>query len=497
MKKLFSLILAFAMLLGLCACAGSAGADNTGNGGDASTTTAAPQEATFMVGFGKADITPPNQGIKMGGYGNQATRRSTGLLSYIYAITVAVTDEKGNTALMMSVDNCSLGLSVCTDIRNWAESEYGIPVANVLISSIHQHSTPDTSDGNYKPFLMKQLKASITKALEDRAPAEMYGTTTTTEAMNFVRRAWYKDGGFVTSHSGDRSSGFDHYESEADPEMRLIKFTREGKEDIIMVNFQCHPHMGTSSSSTDIHSDWPGVMRDMVTEKLGAHCIYFSGAGGNMNSTSYEPTHMITTPKDNFKQHGQRAARYVINAEDTYTKLDTGLVLCKEVTNTYEADHSLDYLYDVAAIVHGVRKEKGMDAAHAKAKEYPELNSAYQASAVVEKHSLGATKDCTISVITFGDVAFSAHPYEMFDTNGKELREGTVGNANYAAEDQLENPFAMTFITTQCNGGNGYMPSLLGFTNGGYERDTTKYARGTGELLVGDYLHLLNELYTG
>ena len=33
-----------------------------------------------------------------------------------------------------------------------------------------------------------------------------------------------------------------------------------------------------------------------------------------------------------------------------------------------------------------------------------------------------------------------------------------------------------------------------GFANGGYERDTTRYAQGTGELIVGDILNALHEL---
>jgi hypothetical protein len=114
---------------------------------------------------------------------------------------------------------------------------------------------------------------------------------------------------------------------------------------------------------------------------------------------------------------------------------------------------------------------------------------------VVNKAKAGATKDLTISAVTFGDVAFTCHPYEMFDTNGMELRSGTLGNGNYDAEDQLENPFAMTFIATKANASMGYIPSRLGYTNGGYSTDIARYAPGTGEQLVGDYLRLLNELH--
>ena len=53
----------------------------------------------------------------------------------------------------------------------------------------------------------------------------------------------------------------------------------------------------------------------------------------------------------------------------------------------------------------------------------------------------------------------------------------------------------MTIVTTQANGANGYIPSRLGYTNGGYSTDMTKFVAGTGEQLVGDYLRLLLEMY--
>ena len=485
MRRFFSVLLVLTLVLGLCAC-GAAGSSEAG--------TTAPAEAapTFLAGYSKTDITPSQLGIEMGGYGNQAERLSKGLASYVYAITVAVRDAEGNTAILMSVDNCSLGNAMCDTIRAWAESSLDIPKENILISSIHQHSTPDSTDGKYTAELEKGLKQSIKDAVADLAPAEMYFATTQAPNMSFIRRAWYKDGGFVTAHSGDRSSGFDHYESESDKEMRLVKFTREEKDDILMVNFQGHPHMGTDSTKTDIHSDWPGVMRDQLEKDLGVQCIYFSGAGGNMNSTSYNKADNISA---DFRQHGQRAANFVKDAEGTYTKAETGTIRCIEQNNTYHVDHSLDHLLMSASNVAAARSSGGMTAAKEELKNYPELNSVFQASAVVTKSKLGETYNCTISVITFGDMALTVHPYEMFDCNGKALREGTVGNADYAAEDQLENPFGMTFITTISNGSMGYIPSTLGFDNGGYERDTTRYARGTGELLVGDYLALLNQLH--
>jgi len=55
----------------------------------------------------------------------------------------------------------------------------------------------------------------------------------------------------------------------------------------------------------------------------------------------------------------------------------------------------------------------------------------------------------------------------------------------------------MTMIATLSNGTYGYIPSRLGYTNGGYSTDITKFAPGSGEQLVGEYLKLLNDLYGG
>lgn len=485
MKRFCSFLLAVLLVLGLCAC-----------GAQQPAATTAPTEApaSFMAGFGSANVTPSDFGIPMDGYGNTSERLSTSVMSYIFALTVAVQDTEGNTALMVSVDSCAVPENICDEVRSWAEKKLSIPRENILISAIHQHSCPDADAPGYQSELISGIKDSIQAALEDLAPAELYTNRVETNALNAVRRYWLNDGGFVTSHSctGDKSSGFKAYESEPDREMRLIKFSRPSSKDIILVNFQCHPHMSSGSTKTEICADWPGIMRDEVSKELDVHCIYYSGAGGNMNSSSANKEHNIST---DWKHHGQRAAQFVIDAEGTYSKANAGIIRAKEVTNTYEADHRLDHLLSSAMIINETKKKDGISAAKELLKSYPELNSHFQASAVVTKASAGPNKDCTISAITFGDIAFTAHPYEMFDSNGKQLREGTVGNIDYAVEDQLDNPFAMTIVVSKANGGVGYIPSVIAYDHGGYEPDCTRYAKGTGELIVGDMLHLLNELY--
>ncbi len=486
MRRLFLIALAAMLILSGCGSSVSAPATQV-----PTTVTTAAEPAVFRVGFGEADITPTwNVGLL--GHGNEATRISTTVRRNLFAHVLAVTDEAQNTALLISLDLVSTPDILVDHMTKWCTETYGIPRENVLMSSIHQHSTP-VYDGMYSNLVEKGMKKAIAAALEDRQSADMYINTVQTQALSFVRHYWTNNGTICGDNYGSAEGGLKCHESESDKDMQLVKFTREGK-DIIVVNFQAHPHLSSSSIDTAIDSDWPGIMRMKVAGELGCHVMYFSGAGGNLNSNSRIDEENVSV---DYLDHGKRAAEYVIGAEDSYTQVRTGTVAAKQLTIAYDVDHSMDHLLGDATAIHSLRHTQGIEKAVAALANYPAFSSIYHVSAVVDKAALGETKELTISAISVGDVAFTAHPYEMFDTNGMELKSGTVGNPNYEAEDQLENPYAMTIVTTQSNGSVGYIPSRLGYTNGGYSTDITKFAAGTGEILVGDYLHILQQLHSG
>lgn len=446
--------------------------------------------AAFQVGFGEANITPDFQ-VGLAGYGNNATRLSSGIKTYIFAHVLAVRDGNGNTAIIISMDAGSMSKAFSSALSARCESELGIPKENFLISASHQHSCPGLSE-DYAEFAEKQIMHAIVAAVEDLSPAEMYINSVETTALSFVRNYIMNDGTIFGDNYGSSASGIKAHESESDKQMQLLKFTREGKKNIIVVNFQAHPHMGTSSNDTNISADWPGIMRQTVQDELDCHVMYFSGAGGNLNSTSRIAEENVSA---DYRDHGQRAANYVIHAEDTYTQVETGPVVCKQLTIAYNTNHENDHLLEDASYIHAIREREGVSAGAAAAQAFEDIHSVYHASAIVNQAKAGPTRELTIGAITFGDVAFTAHAYEMFDTNGMELKLGTVGNEAYPAEDQLENPFKMTIITTMANTSNGYLPSRIGCTNGGYSTDITYFAYGTAEILVGDYLTLLQELH--
>ena len=448
-------------------------------------------ENKLLVGFGAGDITP-DWPIGLQGLGTEATRIHTEVASRIYIYCVAITDAAGETALIMSIDAGSGGFA--EDVLPAITEKLGIPRDHMILSALHQHSTPWGGE-KYDALVVKGGLEAAEQALKDRAPATMQLNRVTTDALSFVRHYIANDpkGTIVGDNYNDavgKEYGYKCHESESDKEMRLVKFVREDKKPIIMVNFQAHPHMGAFGPNlTKLHADWPGITRDLVAEALNAHCIYISGAGGNLNSNSRIRTENVSC---NWKHHGIRAADYVLRAEKTYQDAQAGLLKFKTVTIPYGANHSQDHLLEQASYIHSLRKTD-FDLAKKEVKNFPEIHSIYHATSIVNKAARGATRELTIGAITLGDVAFTAHPYEMFDTNGMELRSGTLGNPNY--ETQQSNPYPMTFVCTLGNGHLGYVPSRMGYTNGGYSTDIAYLAPGSGEQLVNDYLTILNELH--
>ncbi len=477
MKKLLCVLLAV-LMLALCAC---------GQGGS-SAETQTPTEETkggvFSVGYAKANITPEDS-VPMGGYNKPSERMSTGYNDYLYATVCAITDESGETAILIGIDLTSSYSRVSHDIREAIEKEHGIPFENILYSASHMHTGPDlnsdqiTSIVKYKKQLQQWVVDAVGAAMEDRKPATMFIGSAQTEGLNFVRRYLMNDGTYAGDNFGDYSSGYKEHETEADGQLQLIKFVREGDNDVLLANFQTHPHRASSATSTALTADLVGVFRTELENQLGIEVCYFSGAGGNINPKSRITSENITA---DYKEQGAALAKYAVDVYDSLTEAATGEVKSRMVTSTYDTDHSDDHLLDVAKDLYTRYNKDQLTAAEVKelGKEYG-IQGTYHAGAIVGKADEGRTRDFEHYTIAIGDVAFVGAPEEMFDTNGKQIKEGS--------------PYKMTFILTYCNGSNGYIPSELAWEHGGYEVYKTKFARGTAELIVDQFLNMLNDMY--
>ena len=474
MKKLFALLMAFAVMLSICAC--GSGSEAQGN-----VATTESTGAPFMAGFSMVNITPTDS-VNMSGYGDHETRLSDGYLSYLEARVVAIMDENGEKMLFITTDISFAYDAIGKSTIDKIEKKLGVPADHIVLSGTHTHnsvatwvtSNPGTVQFNTK-YIDGCLKAAEA-ALEDLKPAEVYVGSAMTENLNFVRRYFMDDGSLMGDGTYGTGTTIVSHETEVDNEVQMVKFVREGGKDILITNFQAHPHL--EGKFTSLSADAVGAIRDSIEKKMDVHSLHFQGAAGNINSSSRIEGETQTKKRT---EYGDLFAGFVAKAYDDMTKVATGPIKITSTTYVGDANHTMDHLLIPASDVMG-KFNGGMSINDCTnyAKELG-LNSFYHARNIVNHAKKGPTYEMDISAFSFGDVGGIVVPYEMFDASGMAIKEGS--------------PFAKTLIAGYSYPGyQGYMPTEDAWTRGGYEVETSNYGPGNAEKLVDAYLGMLNEL---
>ena len=336
----------------------------------------------------------------------------------------AISDGK-TTFLMISLDIRGVDTGFVDYSTRLIEKAVGIPKEQVFINSTHTHSAPDNShlgEGNLKQWVQlyyKRLVRAVTLAMHDLTPAEAYIGTSHTEGVTFVRRYLMDTGRYVTNPGADDGNAVAH-ESEADTELRTIRFDREGdKKDVLMVNYQTHYH---GTFATQVSADFVHPLRQKIEKELDVHFAYHNGASGNLNFNSHI--------KGEKKYNTLEKAAYAIGD----TVIDA--VSKEEKANLDTLQHEASYF----------QSRKG--------------------------------QEVRLYAFTIGDIGFVSAPYEMFDTNGVQIRQAS--------------PCKMTFVCAYTNGHMGYCPSKEAFPHGAYEVESSPFSEGDGEEFAGELVRLLH-----
>ena len=472
MKKLMCMILAFVMVLGLCACAGSGNTEGEGQSQEGGQTTG------LQVGFAKINITP-DYSVGLGGYSDAETRRSEGFIDYIYITCIAVSEGQ-ETILLYTLDNCAADKNVADQIRAMAFNGTGIAEDKIFVGATHSHSCPslsvsssDTAGAKYFQQVKDAAQEAAEKAVADLAPAQLLAATHEVEMMNFIRHYEMFDGTYAGSNFGDFSKEIVGHAHETDPRMILVKFDREEKQDVLLVNWQAHPDHGTENGRTNISADFPGALRDKLSAESGCLVAYFTGASGDQNAVSKIPEE---NPGLGMKEYGQKMAEHALEGLAKLAPVEGTAIKTHRVMWEAEIDHSWDHLLNEAKTVYDLWKTAGKSAGDALGKTY-NFTSSYQARAIISRAGMAATRELELNSFSIGNLAFITGTMEMFSTTAKYVRANS--------------PYDITFIMTGCS---GYIPNAEAYDYRSYEADTGYFAKGTAEKLSEQYVQMLKDL---
>ena len=440
-------------------------------------------ENDIQVGYSRVCITP-TESVPLAGYGATSKRMSESVTSDLYATCVAFTDSEDQTVLAVTLDLIVCSAVWTTPARQKMSEVTGVPMDHILVSATHTHSGPDM--GNlahdsilrYRETICDWMAQAAAEAMEDRKPARLYAGTTHIEKVNFVRHYVLDDGSYCGDNFGDTvGRRYVSSTTEADRTMQLVRCVRTGAPDVILVNWQTHPHRSGGSQRLDITADIVGAMRDAMEAKMACRLAYFSGAGGNVNTRSRIKELNL------YGDHevcGRYMADHAFAALDSLQPLRAGKVGSLHQVYQVDTDHTMDHLAEIGLQLRQEWERTGDYAACREAGRPYGIHSPYHALAVYNKSKNPPKRDVDMLVLNVGGLAFVGAPYEMFDTNGMQIKCGS--------------PFNATFVCTCCNDYVGYIPSAYGYAHGCYEADCTPIAPGSGERLAMEYIQMLAKL---
>ena len=432
----------------------------------------------LSMGYARVEITPEDT---MDIYGSTATSAHDPL-----QMTCTAVDDGASRALLFSLDMRSFSVELTGLLTDIIEDQFAIPADHVFFNITHTHSAPSSPNlshsangahGRWRTKICNRLKEVVALALDDLDEVEAaYAGVGYTDGITFVRRYLMKDGTYQTNPG----SGAVAHETEADNQMRTLRFDRKNKKDILMVNYQTHYGSATGLYKGQYSADFVHVFRETAERKWDCHFVYHSGASGNLNFASVIPGErkysnfvaatqlgLIPTAKHCMENEKKITLGGLQFASDwvtapVYQDTPEDQAKAKEVKKIADAN---DYDTD-SAEYKALCVERGFAGYR-------------QVQGILTRSSLGKTLDVPFYAISFGDIGFVSAPYEMFDTNGQQVRNGS--------------PFEMTFVCSYTNGGFGYVPSSIAFPHGAYEVWISRFCETTGDDFAGEMIRLLKE----
>ncbi len=474
MKKIVLAICLLAILLPLCACSSGLSTEAADTATFTETEEKKTQEAKetgpivypkgFSVGYARTDVTtvPLNIHEDVGETVHDPLQ-----------LTVTALCDGETAAIVMSIDTAGVTYAFTEKTMDLIRKNFGIPSSNVILNATHTHSahtagSASDSSLRFTANYYKKLVIAVEEALRDLTPAKAYAGVSHTDGITFVRRYLMPSGKYMTNPSGTVVA----HETQADNELRTLRFEREGKKDVLMVNYQTHYGGATGKYPHQVSADFIHPFRKTAEEELNCHFAYQSGASGNLNFASEIPG------ERKYPDFVSAIDGFMIATRDAIAKeapIATGKIVAKgefyQAKVIQDTPERIKQAEEVTALAHNEGAQGTL------LKQYG-FASKREASAVVTRASYGETQKLLLTAITCGDIAFTGFPYEMFDTNGQEVRAAS--------------PYKMTFVCSLTNGSYGYIPSAFAFPHGGYEVYVTRFVEGTAEELVADMLRILN-----
>ena len=454
----------------------------------------------LKAGFGRVNITPM-LGIPMEGY--FTPRFAESILDNLELNVLAL--EAGEArVLLVSIDNCEIYGDVLDTYRRHVSDVTGVPEDAIFIASTHTHTGPclisETAAANYtmfgeplnlaqqeligeyRQFVYRRIADAAIAAIADLKPAKMGTAVGHAPDVAFVRLFRMKDG-TARTNPGKGNPDILCPIGDVDDRVNVLRFHREGAEDLVLVNFSNHPD---TIGGCGISADWPGFLRRSFEKAVdGTRCIFFNGAQGDVNHLDLSDTNDLNGRlraefgPTGFAQYiGRVVAGAVMQVYDRVEYRDVDAVrYCQKIIDApsnMPRPEEMDNARKIVALHEAGRDdlipEKGMGI----------TTAVSEALRMVRLEHGPESFPLLLSAVSVGNVALFGIPGEPFTGIGRAMKE-TEG-------------WDLVLPCGLVNAYWDYFPTMEAYEAGGYESRSSSYKAGVAELIVVEGKKLLAQL---
>ena len=275
---------------------------------------------------------------------------------------------------------------------------------------------------------------------------------------------------------------------EVDERVSVVRFNRGDGDDIVLINFGCHPD---TIGGTGVSADWPGFAKRTVEAAIpGAKCIFFNGSQGDINHVNVFPKpgeenglHKDFDDVDRGYLHARHMGNVVAGAVlQVFEKVcwcENGDIKIGKSAIEVPANRPTPDEIPLATKYSTLHAE-GKDA------EIPykgmQLTTVLADSARILRLKDGPDYfEIPVTALAIGDIALIGIPGEPFCSVGIAIKA-------------IESRFGIIIPCALTGGMFGYFPNTEAYNEGGYETATSNYKSGVAEVLTEKIASLIKSL---
>ncbi len=434
--------------------------------------------SSIKVGFARCDITPPF-GLYIQGSLHNIRGNST--IEPLEANVIAFSDG-AKTAVVICFDLLGINQEYGDKLRTVVANATGLPYDAVYYCCTHTHLGPAIhkglfgNDEEYNSVMFRKVADTANAAISDLTAASFFTSRGEVRGISFIRRYKMKDGSTRTNPPKN-SPDIDHPIGTPDESLQLVRIVRDGKDDVVILNFQTHPAV---TGGYNYFCEWPGLTRRAFEGAVsGTKCVFFNGAQGDTN-------HLCVTDEYDTPSSYNHSRHMALSVAGEAMKLYT-YAEPLECEGVDYIQHNIDVPSNRADASQIPNAKRILELHESDRKsEIPATGMEYvtvvaEARRMVNMVDAPDTFTLYLNAVKVGSIVFSGVPGEPFTDIGRGIKS--------------QSQFDMTIVCCCANGYEGYYPMQSAYDEGGYEARSSRFAAGIAERIIDGSVEMLKKIH--